>query len=143
VSASPAAPVDRRRLIPRTDVVLADARLAGARARAGDDAVKNAIRAAQQQARRGEIGPDGVTDAALAALPASSTTMRAVINATGVVLHTDLGRASLSPAAIEAMATAAGYVDVEYDVTTGTRAPRGRGTLDALRAVVPAAGDVA
>jgi len=122
--------------------VLADARLAGARARLGDDAVKDAVRAAQQQARRGEIAPDGVTDAALAALPASSTTMRAVINATGVVLHTNLGRAPLSRAAIEAMGTAAGYVDVEYDVTTGTRAPRGRGTLDALRAVVPAAGDV-
>jgi L-seryl-tRNA(Ser) seleniumtransferase len=58
------------------------------------------------------------------------------------VLHTNIGRAPLSASAIEAMVTAAAYVDVEFDVGTGARARRGRGTLDALREAVPAAGDV-
>jgi L-seryl-tRNA(Ser) seleniumtransferase len=65
-----------------------------------------------------------------------------VLNATGVVLHTNLGRAPLSEAALEAIGAAAGYVDVEYDVASGQRARRGRGTLAAIRAAVPAAEDV-
>jgi L-seryl-tRNA(Ser) seleniumtransferase len=59
-----------------------------------------------------------------------------------VVLHTNLGRAPLSASASDAMVTAAAYVDVEFDVETGARARRGRGTLAALRDAVPAAGDV-
>lgn len=58
------------------------------------------------------------------------------------MLHTNLGRAPLSASALEAMVTAAAYVDVEFDVQTGARARRGRGTLAALRTAVPAAGDV-
>jgi L-seryl-tRNA(Ser) seleniumtransferase len=67
--------------------------------------------------------------------------MRPVLNATGVVLHTNLGRASLSAAAQEAMLAAAGYVDVELDLDTGRRARRGRGAMAALLAAVPAAED--
>ena len=133
---------DPRRRIPRTDAVLADPRLAEARARLGYGTVKDAVHSAQSRSRRGEIPPDAVADAAHAALPAAASTMRAVLNATGVVLHTNLGRAPLSPAAVQAVVTAAGYVDVEYDTGTGARARRGRGALDALRAAVPAAQDV-
>jgi L-seryl-tRNA(Ser) seleniumtransferase len=64
-----------------------------------------------------------------------------VINATGVVLHTNLGRAPLSPAAVEAIIAAAGYVDVEFDLGSGSRARRGRSTLEALRRAAPGAGD--
>ena len=133
---------DSRRRIPRTDVLLADARLVSARSRLGDEAVKHAVRLAQAQARDGDIDAEQVLDAALAALPVSATTMRTVLNATGVVLHTNLGRAPLSVSAIEAMTTAAGYVDLEYDIDTGVRARRGRGALGALHDAVPAAGDV-
>ena len=52
-------------------------------------------------------------------------TLRPVINATGVVLHTNLGRAPLSRAALAAIQqTASGYNTLEYDLTRGTRGSR-------------------
>jgi L-seryl-tRNA(Ser) seleniumtransferase len=132
---------DPRRRVPRTDALLADPRLAAARERLGPATVKDAVLAAQARARDGALAPEEVADAAVASLPPRLTSLRPVINATGVVLHTNLGRASLSPAAVEAVLSAASYVDVEYDVVSGRRARRGRGTLAALRAAVPGAGD--
>jgi L-seryl-tRNA(Ser) seleniumtransferase len=123
--------------VPRTDTVLADARLAAAAATIGRATVKAAVNAAQERARRGEIAPDDVVDAVVAALPERAGSLRPVINATGVVLHTNLGRAPLSAAAVNAVAAAAGYTDVELDLATGRRARRGRGALDALAAATP------
>ena len=128
--------------MPRTDVALADPRLVEAAARLGAELVKGAVLHAQELARGGALPPEAVVDTAVAALPLRATTLRPVLNATGVVLHTNLGRAPLSPAAVEAVGTAAGYVDVEYDVADGSRARRGRGALAALRAAVPDAEDV-
>jgi L-seryl-tRNA(Ser) seleniumtransferase len=52
--------------------------------------------------------------------------LRRVINASGVILHTNLGRAPLSEAARSAVSTqAAGYCTLEYDTTTGKRGRRG------------------
>jgi L-seryl-tRNA(Ser) seleniumtransferase len=133
---------DPRRLVPRTDVVLADPRLAAASAALGAAVIKDAVRWAQDRARRGEIAPDTVADAAYTALPAGAASMRPIVNATGVVLHTNLGRAPLSAVAVAAVTAAAGYVDLEYDVDAGTRARRGRAALAALRAAVPRAEDV-
>lgn len=53
------------------------------------------------------------------------TGIRNVINATGVLLHTNLGRAPLSNAARAAVEEAAGHCNLEYDVATGTRGKRG------------------
>jgi L-seryl-tRNA(Ser) seleniumtransferase len=131
------APVDPRRRVPRTDVVLADPRLVAAAGRLGRGPVKAAVTAAQQRARAGEIDPGAVADAAVAALPATAGGLRPVLNATGVVLHTNLGRAALSPAATEAITAAAGHTDVELDLGTGRRARRGRTALAALAAAVP------
>jgi L-seryl-tRNA(Ser) seleniumtransferase len=134
--------VDTRRRIPRTDTLLAQPPFAEAVGRLGAATVKQAITAAQDQARRGEIAPEDVPDQAAGLLPASATTLRPVINATGVLLHTNLGRAPLSAAARAALATSAGCTDVEYDLATGQRARRGRGALGALREACPAAQDV-
>jgi len=133
---------DPRRRVPRTDVALADPALVQAAGRLGPGLVKAAVRAAQDLARAGALAPEQVVAHAVASLPSRSTSLRPVLNATGVVLHTNLGRAPLSPAAIEALTVAAGHVDVEYDVVDGSRARRGRGTLAALRAAVPDAEDV-
>jgi len=131
--------VDSRRLVPRTDAVLADPRLAEAAVRLGRARVKAAVAAAQQRAREGRITPAQVADDAAAALPARAATLTPVINATGVLLHTNLGRAPLSAAAREAVAAAAGCTDVEFDLAIGARGRRGRGALAALAAAVPAA----
>ncbi|HYJ75370.1 MAG TPA: L-seryl-tRNA(Sec) selenium transferase, partial [Kineosporiaceae bacterium] len=130
---------DPRRRVPRTDAVLADPRLAAAAERLGRPAVKAAVAEVLGKVRTGEIDAGEAADAALAALPSRSTSLRPVINATGVVLHTNLGRAPLSRAAIEAMEAVAGTTDVELDLATGRRARRGRGVLAALAAAVPAA----
>jgi L-seryl-tRNA(Ser) seleniumtransferase len=51
--------------------------------------------------------------------------LRPVINATGVILHTNLGRAPLSKAAAQAVLEAArGYTNLEYDLETGRRGKR-------------------
>jgi L-seryl-tRNA(Ser) seleniumtransferase len=133
---------DRRRAVPRTDAVLADPRLVDAVAALGRPAVKAAVAAAQQAARDGRISPAEVTETAVAALPATPSSLRPVLNATGVVLHTNLGRAPLPPGATEAVAAAVGYVDVEYDLPTGSRRMRGTGALDALAGRVPDAAAV-
>ena len=131
--------MDTRRLVPRTDVLLAHPRLAEAERRLGRALVKAAVTQAQDQVRRGAIAPDGALDAALAGLPARAASLTPVINATGVLLHTNLGRAALSAAATDALLAAAGCTDVEFDLATGARGRRGRGTLAALAAAVPAA----
>jgi L-seryl-tRNA(Ser) seleniumtransferase len=128
---------DRRRQVPRTDAVLADSRLVAAADQLGAPIVKDVVVGVLDAVRRGEVNPAAAADVAVASLPATATTLRPVLNATGVVVHTNLGRSPLSAAAIAAAQVASGYVDVEYDVNTGRRSSRGRGTLDALAAAVP------
>jgi L-seryl-tRNA(Ser) seleniumtransferase len=94
--------------------------------------VVDAARAAIDAAREGVTG--GAPVPALDALAADvrrrvedATRARPmpVVNATGVILHTNLGRAPLSAAAAEAMAqVAAGYSDLEYDLVRGQRGSR-------------------
>jgi L-seryl-tRNA(Ser) seleniumtransferase len=128
--------------VPRTDAVLADPRLVDASRVLGRALVKSVVAQAQQRARDGEIDPSQVPDAAVDALPTCAASLRPVINATGVVVHTNLGRAPLSQAAIDAMVTASGATDVEFDLVTGRRARRGRGAMAVLADAVPTAGGV-
>ena len=131
---------ENRRSIPRTDLLLADHRIAAAEGRLGRPLVKAAVARAQERARNAEIGTDlaTVADAAVAELPATAASIARVLNATGVLVHTNLGRAPLSQAARDALAAAAGTCDVEFDLATGARAgQRGHGAIRALRAAVP------
>lgn len=130
---------DPRRLIPRTDAVLAEPRIADAALRLGRARVKAEVATAQERARRGELPADAVVDAVLAGLPAAATALCPVLNATGVLLHTNLGRAPLSAAARSALELAAGTCDVELDLDTGGRGPRGTAAINALLAAVPGA----
>ena len=133
---------DPRRLVPRTDAVLADPRLDGALGRLGRALVKEAVVAAQQDVRSGLLTPDELVPAVLNRLPAVAASLRPVLNATGVLVHTNLGRAPLSVAARAAVLAAAGTTDVELDLASGRRGPRGAGALTALAAAVPDAGGV-
>ncbi len=128
---------DPRRRVPRTDVVLAHPRLVAAAAALGREQVKAAVVGAQERVRRGQIVPEEVVGAATDTLSDGNAGLRPVINATGVILHTNLGRAPLSALAVEAVAAAAGHTDVELDLATGRRAGRGRTALAALAAAVP------
>jgi len=134
--------VDPRRQIPRTDQLLALPDVQRARARLGEHVVIAVVRDIQDRARRGDVAPDDVRDGVLAALAERTpTTLRPVLNATGVVVHTNLGRAPLAQGAVEALIAASGYVDVELDLATGTRSKRGVAARDALLNACPAAED--
>ncbi len=137
ISSTGAPMQDRRRATPRTDSVLADPRMQRAAKRLGDRLVKQAVRRALDDCRRGEVPPDDVPARALSLLPSAAARQRRVINATGVIAHTNLGRAPLSAAATEALTIAAGATDVELDLATGRRSRRGRSALAALAAAVP------
>jgi L-seryl-tRNA(Ser) seleniumtransferase len=99
--------------------------------RYGRAAVTGALRAAVDHARGAALAGDAVPTAAdlIAAAAAALAARwppppRPVINATGVVVHTNLGRAPLAPAARDAMIAASGYCDLEYDLPTGGRGSR-------------------
>ncbi|PZP35264.1 MAG: L-seryl-tRNA(Sec) selenium transferase, partial [Kocuria rhizophila] len=104
---------DPRSRIPRTDQLLALPAVQAARARLSDQVIRTVVTRAQDRARRSEIAPEDVQDTVITDLAERrATSLTSVLNATGVVIHTNLGRAPLSPAAREALLDASGYVDV-------------------------------
>jgi L-seryl-tRNA(Ser) seleniumtransferase len=73
------------------------------------------------------------------AASAASDSLREVINATGIVIHTNLGRAPLAQKAIEALAEAAACTNLEVDLTSGQRGTRGASVEQLCRDVTGAA----
>jgi L-seryl-tRNA(Ser) seleniumtransferase len=118
--------------LPRVDRVVLHPTLESSRRRLGVDAVthlaRRAIDAARKAVRGGASCPsleEVVEEVAKAAAAALSSLARPVINATGVVLHTNLGRAPLPRRAVVALAASAGrYTSIEIDLTTGRRGAR-------------------
>jgi L-seryl-tRNA(Ser) seleniumtransferase len=99
--------------------------------RYGREATTAALRSSVDAARRTVLdggaapSPDELVAAAARRLEGRRPPPpRPVINATGVVVHTNLGRAPLAPQAREAMIAASGYCDLEYDLDTGGRGAR-------------------
>src|SRR5690606_19464012 len=130
---------DPRRNTPRTDVVLADPRLRAASDRLGPRMVRGVVAATLERVRAGELPPPEAADAAVASLPEAPPSLGRVVNATGVLIHPNLGPAPLTAAAMAAVTAAAGYAPVELDLATGTRGRRGAGAAAAIAELVPQA----
>lgn len=126
---------DARRQLPPVSAVLAHAALAESLVEKGQPAVLRAVRSALEEARQVlQAGSPIVTD--LAALAGRSRAIlerdlravRPVINATGVLLHTGLGRAPLAEEAIASVAEITrGYCSLELDLNDGERGQRTAG----------------
>jgi L-seryl-tRNA(Ser) seleniumtransferase len=135
-SAADAAPGSRAELlrkIPSVDDLLALPALVELATGVGRDLVADATRAVLLRIRTDISRGAGSAPEpqAIAAQVAAEVTrllkpsLRAVINATGVILHTNLGRAPLAEAAIDHIRQTAGqYTNLEYDVAAGTRGRR-------------------
>ncbi|HUL79614.1 MAG TPA: L-seryl-tRNA(Sec) selenium transferase, partial [Vicinamibacteria bacterium] len=127
----PSTHVDPRRLLPSVDQVLQQPALRALVGTRGRRAVVRALRSALEELRR--AAPHGV-EARLARLPedvaarveaAARPSLRRVVNATGVVVHTNLGRAPLSKEAAARVAEiASSYSNLEYDLERGERGDR-------------------
>jgi len=119
------------RKLPRADRLLEAALAAGLVDRLGHGPVMDRVRATLEGLRgrilRGAACPPAAEIEAklLERLREDARGgLRRVINATGVVIHTNLGRAPHSAEAVEAMRAAAGYVNLEYDLAAGERGDR-------------------
>lgn len=125
------------RLLPSVDEVLRRPEIAQLAGREGHAAVTDAARTVLDRLRsviaEGHLDATGV-DVALAGIAAAverlvrhatEYSLRPVVNATGVILHTNLGRAPLAKAAIERIAEVAGvYSNLEFDLVSGERGKR-------------------
>jgi L-seryl-tRNA(Ser) seleniumtransferase len=132
-----AASAELFRKLPSVDDVMRGSAVSALAASYGHDCVVDAARVALTRLREeiasGLLDENGL-ELALAGLTgavekhvrrAVSFSLRPVINATGVILHTNLGRAPLSEGAIEHVReTAAGYSNLEFDVAAGVRGKR-------------------
>ncbi|MCL4821184.1 MAG: L-seryl-tRNA(Sec) selenium transferase [Vicinamibacteria bacterium] len=122
---------DPRRALPSVDRLLARPALAALATTHGRPAVVGAVRDWLEAARAALAAGRAVEPESVEAEVAQALARRAapslvrVINATGVVVHTNLGRAPLPAAAAERVAlAAAGYTNLEFDLASGARGQR-------------------
>ncbi len=126
---------DPRRSLPSVDAALTGAGIAELLDTHPRGQVVDAVRAAIDARRRNGGGLDGLAeDVAHRVRPS----LRRVINATGVILHTNLGRAPLAPQAAAAVAEAMGTSNLEWDADTGERGSRQDHVVEHLRALTGA-----
>ena len=127
---------DPRRQLPSIDRLTRDlgARLPDVAEWAIREASRQAVASARAKVEAGDLPGDIAARAALIAQQLARPRPTRVVNATGVVLHTNLGRAALAPGAATAAAEAAAhYSDLELDLETGARGQRLSGIDTLLR----------
>lgn len=121
------------RKLPQVDEVLNDPHVAMLAQNVPHAVAADHVRAAVEQVRKGildgsiaDVSKDDITArAVLALLTLAEPSLRRVINATGVIIHTNLGRSALAPQAIAAVNDViAGYSTLEYNVQTMARGSR-------------------
>jgi L-seryl-tRNA(Ser) seleniumtransferase len=115
----------RLRDLPSVDELLRDERLAGEAHDLAVEAARSALARAREEIAAGN-DPEPLVDVVLEELGrARSPSLRRVLNATGVLIHTNLGRAPLAEAALARVAeVGGGYSNLEYDLTRGERGSR-------------------
>ncbi len=131
------------RKIPPVQAILAEPILAGSIATLGRETVLQAVRSTldalrleltQGQGATTPIDPPALALRTLDALKADRPGLRPVINATGILLHTGLGRSPLAEEAIEAIEKVSrGYCNLEFDLDSGTRSRRTTGVAELIR----------
>lgn len=132
---------DLRRRIPSVDALLSDRRIASWSESFGREEVKRVLREViadqRVEAASGGSAPDrtAILETTGARLREQAVPgLRRVLNGTGVVLHTNLGRAPLAPAALAALEpVAGGYSNLEFDLATGRRGSRYAHCSDLVR----------
>jgi L-seryl-tRNA(Ser) seleniumtransferase len=98
------------------------------------DAARTVLAQAREEIRAGADPGDLAERLRSELARARRPRLRRVLNATGVIVHTNLGRAPLPEAALERVAeTARGYSNLEYDLSAGTRGSRQDHCADILR----------
>ena len=119
---------DARRKLPSVNALLEQDGIRALLEHTPRSVVVDAVRRTIEDVRNGDaMPPDGdwAATVAVAVERAQRPSLRRVINATGVVLHTNLGRAPLAQTALEAMQrVASGYANLEYDIERGARGSR-------------------
>ena len=121
---------DARRSLPAVGTLMAMPEVQGLAEHAPRTLVADAVRAAVERARQDPAAVPADSHGWLAMIrhelaEREQPSLRPVFNATGVVLHTNLGRAPLARVAVEAIArTATGFSNLEYDLDEGERGSR-------------------
>jgi L-seryl-tRNA(Ser) seleniumtransferase len=120
--------------LPSVDELLHDERLAAAPHDLALVAARGALERARDEIRAGK-DPGPVVEAAVAELARlRAPSLRRVLNATGVIVHTNLGRAPLGEAALaRVVAIGSGYSNLEYDLERGERGSRQDHLAELLR----------
>ena len=134
---------ERLRALPSVEELAAPLRADGASAGLAVRAARAAIEARREAIAAGRADDAvGLEDEARAAIAAASRLrLRPVLNATGVIVHTNLGRAPLPSMAIDAAREVArGYSNLEYDLDAGRRGSRQDHVDELLRELTGAAG---
>ncbi|MCS7350885.1 MAG: L-seryl-tRNA(Sec) selenium transferase [Anaerolineae bacterium] len=132
--------MDPRRALPSVDRLLKAEGAAPLLAAFGHEALVEALREVLAEVRaKVQQGEPVPSEAAMLERAATRLARwhtprpRPVINATGVILHTNLGRAPLSSAALEAIRAASAYSDLEFDLEAGERGERQAAVEELLR----------